>query len=255
MSAYMPDNRRGRAGREGFTLLELLTVMAIIALMAVMAFAASAWITRGYAMRSTVWHLTQAITFARQHAIMEGRKTFVIFEAGERQGYRIIRGEGTITRMDGELLQDEYADLADLAAVMSEEGSPFGIYRFRKNDEEENEQWAMASSTVASFHAGANGVINSLKVANNIFQLDDVYGFEICPMSVLAKGCQFGQTTNLLPAPIVFYPDGTTAFKMTNTEIDVAEKIRVSGGDPYTKIVITPVTGLVTVEYDHTWPQ
>jgi len=198
-------------------------------------------------------HLSQSLALARQSAIMQGKRVFFVFnQDGTNSWYSIIKEAGVVTAAPSmSEIQDEYGDLSDLSTNMS-------IYFFRADSAGD---WDMVEATLVSTYSSGSDITNCMNVTAvpgsspgfTPKELDS-YGWELYPRTVMPKGIQFGRTgtKDTVPSPVVFNPDGTTP-STSSYAIDVAEKVRVSSKDPYTKVSVTPVTGFVAIEYDKIW--
>jgi len=219
-----------------FTLLELLTVMGIMMIIAAIVVGSYFNMTRGAGMRSALSHLRSTLQFARQTAIMNGKKTYVIFGQNSTNAWYVTcRHEGT-GNGSGTALTDEYTDWSTV-----EKGT-----------------------TIYNLDTGMNSVITKIPPETSPGQIQTTnsipsmwgapglhrYGWEIHPRTYLPRGFQFGSGTSpgAPPVTIIFNGDGTT--RSTPYEITIYEKIHPQSGDPHGKVVVAGLTGFVSDEVE-----
>ncbi len=134
--------------KRAFTLVELLVVMGIIAVMATMSIGSYFAVVRGMTDRGALAAATSVISLALERACIDLSPTVVYFynervrdankEAGIDAVYAgvavAVRRAGRISRVDGNNLNDEYADLDRTYGVMDNPNSPkcetTRLYRF-----------------------------------------------------------------------------------------------------------------------------
>lgn len=215
--------------RMGFTLLELLTVMGIMLIMAAIAVGSYFSIIRGSGMRSALSHLRSTFLFARQTAIMDGKKTYVIFGQNSTNAWYVTcRHEGTATAGSTYYLKDEYTD-----------------WRCRVVEDE---------TTIYNLDTGANSLINNILSTTEIttsdpmWEADSRYGWEIHSRRYLPRGFQFGYGTGSPPVTVIFNGDGTT--RSEPYSITIYEKIHPQSSDPHGKVVVAGLTGFVSDEIE-----
>jgi len=185
-------------------MIELLTVMAIIIAMGAVTLVSYFAIVRGSAMKSATGQIRSTLLFARQMAVMEGKRQYVIFGQGptdtnemwyihvsERGALDYVVGAGTEQKIG-----DEYGDFGTLL-VGSE------IYNLSKA--------TLPSTVVVAPDSGETLPSWVVKVSPAIFYKGDRYGYAVSSMNNLPRGYSFGRGTPSLPDPIaiVFGPDGT----------------------------------------------
>ncbi len=134
--------------KRAFTLVELLVVMGIIAAMATMSIGSYFAVVRGMTDRGAVAAATSVISLAHERACIDLSPTVVYFynervrdankDAGIDAVYAgvavAVRRAGRISRVNGNKLNDEYADLDRTYGLMDNPNSPkcetFRLYRF-----------------------------------------------------------------------------------------------------------------------------
>lgn len=203
--------------------------MGIMLIMAAIAVSSYFGMTRGAGMRSALSHLRSTLSFARQTAIMNGKKTYVIFGQNSTNAWYVTcrhegTGEGT-----GSSITDDFADWRSTVAV----------------DE----------TTIYNLDTGANSIIKTI-TGQQIATYDLIwvgssrYGWEIHPRTYLPRGFQFGYGTppGSPPVTVIFNGDGTT--RSAPYEITIYEKIHPQSGDPHGKVVVAGLTGFVSTEIE-----
>ena len=134
--------------KRAFTLVELLVVVGIMASLATMSIGSYFAIARGMADRGALGAATSVISLAQERARIDLVPTVVYFyneivqEKNQSKGLEqisagvaiAVRRSGRITRVTGDLLGDEFADL-DLTYGLAEDSGPsksdtFRLYRF-----------------------------------------------------------------------------------------------------------------------------
>ena len=229
--------------RRGFTLIELLVVMAIMGIMAGIGVASYFELIRGTAVRSAVSHLSDTLSLARQMAVMNGKRVYVVFgrepkDAGQPEKpawYAVCRHEGTgAGASGGRVLRDRFG-------YFEEEIVGARIYNVSSPG---NVRWSAIEEVPATG--------DQLKTEESIWRNgDNKYGWEINPRTYLPKGIQFGDGTDSdLPSAVVFNADGTT--RLNGYRIDVVEKIHESGasGIRNRRVTVAGLTGLVSVQWE-----
>ena len=204
--------------KRAFTLVELLVVMGIIAVMATMSIGSYFAVVRGMTDRGAVAAATSVISLAHERACIDFSPTVVYFynelvrEANKNAGVDAIvagvavavRRAGRISRVNGNLLNDEYADLdrtygvADNANSM--QGETLRLYEFdlgrmrfsqvyaeSVEDEIGNERYLVEHPVDRNFRKanGDNEDVNKLpaysflrKGGYNGWRAGDAYGYE-----------------------------------------------------------------------------
>ena len=135
--------------RKGFTLLELLVVVGIMGLLGTASIGAYRSITRGMEERGALQNASQFMHAALQRAMIDRQPTAVYMwnetiRARTEDDNEIVVGKavavrraGRISRVDGNLLQDEFADLNLTYSVADGQGksSRMQLYKFPTGSE------------------------------------------------------------------------------------------------------------------------
>jgi prepilin-type N-terminal cleavage/methylation domain-containing protein len=205
--------------KRAFTLVELLVVMGIIAVMATMSIGSYFAVVRGMTDRGAIAAATSIISLAHERACIDLTPTVVYFynelvrEANKNAGVDAVvagvavavRRAGRISRVNGNLLNDEYADLDRTYGVAenanSMQGDTFRLYRFDLNrmqfsmvyaesveDEIGNERYLVEHPVPRGFRKenGDNEDVNRLSVYSYLckdrngvnWRAGDAYGYE-----------------------------------------------------------------------------
>ncbi len=188
-----PDACRPIKAGSGFTLIELLTVMGIVLIMAGIGMASYFSLTKGIRGSSSAHHLRSTMRFARQVAMLEGRKTVVLLQKESNICFYVTCShEGTGTEdTAGAGLIDRFGSLELNAGQTSkiynlETGESTTVTRTTTND-----AFAIVMETSENIWSGS----------------DNEYGWEVRPVNRLPQGLEWSQT----PANdrFEFYSDGT----------------------------------------------
>lgn len=221
--------------KRAFTLLELLAVMGIMMIMAAIAVSSYFGMTRGSAMRSAVSHLRSTLLLARQSAIMQGRKTYVIFgQSATNAWYVVCRHEGTATvTPDNYVMGDKYTDLSALST----------------NSRIYNLDTGVGSKIAEPVIYYPDTKVWAVETEDPIWTGLNKYGWEIYPKTYLPRGFQFGYGVSpATPEMIVFNADGTTRDQPYG--IDIFESIHLESADPHAEITVAGLTGFISVEFE-----
>lgn len=204
--------------KRAFTLVELLVVVGIMAAMATMSIGSYFAVVRGMADRGALAAATSVISLAQERARIDLAPTVVYFynelvqNKDENKGTELvvagvavaIRRAGRLTRVTGNYLGDEFADL-DITYGLSDEsgslrGDTFRLYKFDfsgmkyssvysevTEDSIDNESYLVESPMNRGFRKanGDNEDPNELisyafvqKDGNATWQVGDAYGYE-----------------------------------------------------------------------------
>ena len=204
--------------KRAFTLVELLVVVGIMAAMATMSIGSYFAVVRGMADRGALAAATSVISLAQERARIDLAPTVVYFynelvqNKDESKGTELvvagvavaIRRAGRLTRVTGNYLGDEFADL-DITYGLSDEsgslrGDTFRLYKFDfsgmkyssvysevAEDSIDNESYLVESPMNRGFRKanGDNEDPNELisyafvqKDGNATWQVGDAYGYE-----------------------------------------------------------------------------
>jgi len=236
--------------KRAFTLVELLVVMGIIAMMATMSVGSYFAVERGMTDRGAVAAATSVISLAHERACIDLSPTVVYFynerirdankDAGIDAVYAgvavAVRRAGRISRVNGNRLNDEYADLDRTYGVMDNPNSPkceaSRLYRFNFSKMEYSLVYSEAVEDVIDnekylFEQPANRHFKKLNGAEedyrklyaysflrkdgfNGWRAGDAYGYEFARVR-LPDNYIFGAEGNL--------PSGTDPTKSLSTTV------------------------------------
>jgi len=257
--------------RRAFTLVELLVVMGIIAVMATMSIGSYFAVVRGMTDRGAVAAATSIISLAHERACIDLSPTVVYFynelvqEANKNAGVDAVvagvaiavRRAGRITRVNGSLLNDEYADLdrtygvADNANSM--QGETFRLYKFdlgrmrfslvyaeSVEDEIGNERYLVERPVSRGFQKanGDNEDVNRLSVYSflrkdgyNQWRAGDAYGYEFARIR-LPDNYIFGSQGDIPTAADPVKELGTTIPCYPDSTAQTLNNIRITAKRP-----------------------
>ncbi len=219
-ATHRPSHRLRRD--DGFTLIELIAVMGIILAMSMVVVSSYVGITRAMAARAGISHLANAVRLTRQHACMDGQRTYLYVL--DETNYVISRRAGVVSERGGTSFLDRYGDLSSFVDRSDEErgglrvfdlslsasGTPFArVERIQWNDAER--AWIVYFVRDPAFPPPPG----------TIFQPGHVYGVELYTVRELPKGHRFreGSTRGYM------YFEPTGASGGTLSRIEVIERI------------------------------
>lgn len=193
--------------KRGFTLIELLAVMGIVVLMASIVAGSYFGMMRGAGMRTAVGNLQSSLMVARQRAIMDGKRVYIMFSQTATQPgeYVLCQMMGQATApTGGKVLADQWNP--DLANMYPESY----VYNLRRG----------LSFKIQEVPVFQQGVAPKLIMYDNgAFATGDRYGFEIQPRQSLPVGFRFGSGgSDELPASMMFKRDGTVVKLVSGIE-------------------------------------
>ena len=102
-----------RCRDDGFTLLELLIVMALMVLLSTIMVTSYFGAQRAASYTASATDVRNALTFARQRACMNGKRTFLAFT--NATDFIVVQPIGKISCIQGDYYYDGYTDMADNA--------------------------------------------------------------------------------------------------------------------------------------------
>ncbi len=185
------EPERAMSKARGFTLIELLTVMGIVVIMAGIGMASYFSLTKGIRGSSSAHHLRSTLRFARQVAMLEGRKVVVLLnKESSRCFYVTCSHEGT-GKAEAGGLSDRFGNL-ELNA-----GQEARIYNLDTGE----------STIVTRTYTNADFAI-VMETSDDIWSGDqNEYGWEVRPVNRLPEGLEWGDE---MPGNdrFVFYSDG-----------------------------------------------
>ena len=236
--------------KRAFTLVELLVVMGIIAVMATMSIGSYFAVVRGMTDRGAVAAATSVISLAHERACIDLSPTVVYFynerirDANKNAGLDAVyagvavavRRAGRLSRVNGNKLNDEFADLDRTYGVMDNPNSPkceaSRLYRFNfsrmeyssvyseaTEDTIGNETYLVERPVDRGFKKlnGDNERVNVLPVGSflrkdgfNGWRAGDAYGYEFARVR-LPDNYIFGAESDL--------PSGSDATKSLSTTV------------------------------------
>jgi len=215
---------RSKSG-DGFTLIELLAVMAIMMILMGIGVVSYLGLSRAVALDAATDHLRSTIMLARQNAMVNARRTYVILKP---DNYVMVQMAGT-GRGLGSTLMDDYGDFSSV-----------------------RRGW-IAYNLETGGSSLVNGATNdppTFWTADNLWTGKCRYGWVVQPRVNMPKRVRLGQrwTTNPVSEFIVLQPDGTT--RVGGYEFTIFDENLVRGGDPYRVFKIGGLTGFITIEED-----
>ena len=257
--------------KRAFTLVELLVVMGIIAVMATMSIGSYFAVVRGMTDRGAISAATSVISLAHERACIDLSPTVVYFynerirdadkEAGIDAVYAgvavAVRRAGRISRVNGDRLNDEYADLDRTYGVMDNPNSPkcetSRLYRFNFSkmeyssvyseaveDEVGNEKYLIEQPVDRNFKKlnGDNERVNVLPVGSflrkdgfNSWKAGDAYGYEFARVR-LPENYIFGAQGDLPTSSDPTKSLSTTVKCLPDSMASSLESIRISALRP-----------------------
>ena len=257
--------------KRAFTLVELLVVMGIIAVMATMSVGSYFAVVRGMTDRGAIAAATSVISLAHERACIDLSPTVVYFynervrdankDAGIDAVYAgvavAVRRAGRISRVNGDRLNDEYADLDRTYGVMDNPNSPkceaTRLYRFNFSrmeyssvyseaveDEIGNEKYLVEQPVDRGFKKlnGDNERVNVLPVGSFLrkdgfsgWKAGDAYGYEFARVR-LPDNYIFGAQGDLPSGSDSTKSLGTTVKCFPDSMASSLESIRVTARRP-----------------------
>lgn len=227
--------------KRAFTLVELLVVVGIIATMATVSVGSYFSVVRGMADRGALAAATSVISLAQERARIDMVPTVVYFynelvqSRDESKGTETVvagvaiavRRAGRLTRVNGDFLGDEFADLDETYGLNpernSDKGDTFRLYRFNFSkleyssvlsevfaDPIDNEKYLVERPVNRGFRAadGDNEDVNEIisyafkvKDGNASWRAGDAYGYEFAKVR-LPDNYIFGTQVPDVESPI-----------------------------------------------------
>ena len=257
--------------KRAFTLVELLVVMGIIAVMATMSVGSYFAVVRGMTDRGAVAAATSVISLAHERACIDLSPTVVYFynervrDANKDTGIDAVyagvavavRRAGRISRVNGDRLNDEYADLDRTYGVMDNPNSPkceaTRLYRFNFSrmeyssvyseaveDEIGNERYLVEQPVDRGFKKlnGDSEKVNVLPVGSFMrkdgfsgWKAGDAYGYEFARVR-LPDNYIFGAQGDLPSGSDSTKSLGTTVKCLPDSMASSLESIRITARRP-----------------------
>ena len=257
--------------KRAFTLVELLVVMGIIAMMATMSIGSYFAVVRGMTDRGAIAAATSVISLAHERACIDLSPTVVYFynelvrTENRKTGIDAVaagvaiavRRAGRISRVNGNRLNDEYADLDRTYGIMDNPNSPkcetFRLYKFdlggmqyssvyseAVEDGIGNERYLIEQPVARNFKKenGENERVNVLpafsflrKDGFNGWKAGDAYGYEFARIR-LPDNYIFGSQGDLPTENNPVRKLGTTVKCYPDSMASSLESIRISAKRP-----------------------
>ncbi len=224
---FQVDSCRPIKAGSGFTLIELLTVMGIVIIMAGIGMASYFSLTKGIRGSSSAHHLRSTLRFARQAAMLEGRKTVVLLKEESNTCFYVTCSSEGVGKAEAGGLSDRFGSLE------LNSGQTAKIYNLENGE----------STIVTRTYTNDNFEI-VMETSDNIWSgSHNEYGWEVRPVNRLPEGLQWSETPD--NDRFEFYSDGTATrgsvvVKDTRgaSEIDLFEvEVDAQG---FAKIVMDP---------------
>lgn len=203
-----PKPRRPRTDRSAFTLIELLAVMAIMLLLSALVVGGYFGMVRGSAAISARDHLYNSLTLARQRAMMNGTRTYLVVT--DENEYAIVQAAGTISARDNQFLYDDYGDLENI------EDSRVTLFNMRTGRRYENVLVEQNPPGRFRFTLPSNPPASHWRESNQT--RFDRYGWQVGPTLSLPKGYRFERTD--FPFYVAFEPGGHSLSGQTFSMIE-----------------------------------
>jgi type II secretory pathway pseudopilin PulG len=218
-------SRRASRRRDAFTLIELVAVMGIILMMTLVVVGSYVGITRAIAARSGINQLSNAVMLTRQHACMDGRRTY-LFILNESE-FVICRRAGRVTSKEDPWsdpdtgakyypFRDAYSDLGSYINELDQQKGGLRVYDFDLNDPRPYADvgnltnsaqlgWVVRLSRTSKFSVDLTKA--------EAFQAGHNYGIEVYSRRSLPRGYTFVNGKSFVPIVNYFEPDGTPGGK------------------------------------------
>ncbi len=210
--------------RQGFTLIELIAVMGVILAISMIVVGSYIGITRAMAARAGISHLANAVRLTRQHACMDGQRTYLYVLDETR--YVICRRAGVVTARGGAgaggtwTFQDAYGDLSSFVNTLNE--NQRGLRIFDMSLTAGHPPFARVVSVVWN-EVQRVWIVTFERdpefppPPGSIFQAGHVYGIELYTVRELPKGHRFreGSTRGYL----YFEPTGASGGTLQKIEL------------------------------------
>lgn len=208
--------------RAAFTLIELVAVIGIILMMTVVVVGSYVGITRAIAARAGINHVRNAVLVTRQHACMDGQRTY-LYVLNESE-YVICRRAGRISdgpvpetvtvedpsgdpkSLSTQQFKDLYTDLASYVNSFDKAKDGLRVYNFSSTHKQ-----PYAKVLRLAPNGGGGWKLNLVKASKFSmepadFKPGDIYGIELYTMRALPRGYTFKQGT--YPQVVSFEPTG-----------------------------------------------
>ncbi len=231
--------------RAAFTLIELVAVIGIILMMSLVITGAYVGMSRAIAARVGINHLRNAVMIARQHACMDGQRTY-LYILNETE-YVICRRAGRVsadavsvtinvpdpsspdrvTSASAYHIKDEYTDLDSYVNVLDRTADGLTIYNF---DSDHHQPYATVL-TIEPFSEGGWSIFvkktSRFSMDPQNFKSGDIFGIEIYSRRSLPRGYTFVNGSPFTPIANYFEPTGEPGGRRGKfTDIKIVEAVR-----------------------------
>lgn len=185
--------------RPGFTLIELVVVMGIMLLLSMVVVGSYVGMTRAIAARAGINQLRNAVLITRQHACMDGKRTYLYVLDGTN--YVLCRRVGVVSKGAPGSFQDFYSDLQSLAATVPRtvaEKDRLRLYNLDRTPTSGNPYVFLgsdATTTPVTRNRLDGGWLVYFTPTTKFFNDGEAYGIEVYPMRVLPRGFLFSQAS------------------------------------------------------------
>jgi type II secretory pathway pseudopilin PulG len=223
----------------GFTLLELITVVAIMFMMISISVVSYFGMMKGAGMRNSLSNVRAVLLLARQHAITQQSRVFVVFQQDADRGTLLPVAQAGL--VEEAISQTEARMAYDLPWITGElvGGEIFNIDARSSGEVKENTRRTIRVS-------GMSGGLN------RDWQKGDRIGFGVADREVLPAGFVFwdGSLSPEAPGPpetIVFNPDGTTGGK-SGVPYTITIREQYGNTPAEREIIVDGLTGRITIQ-------
>ena len=220
----------------GFTLLELITVVAIMFMMISISVVSYFGMMKGAGMRNSLSNVRAVLLLARQHAITQQSRVFVVFQQDADRGTLLPVAQAGL--VEEALSQTEARMAYDLPWITGElvGGEIFNIDARTSGDVTRNTRRTIQVSGMSG------GLYPEWRKGDRI-------GFGVADREVLPAGFVFWDGSPSAPENIVFNPDGTTGGK-SGVPYTITIREQYSNPPAEREIIVDGLTGRITIQ----WP-
>lgn len=193
---------RRRSPRKGFTLIELVVVMGIILSLSLVVVGSYVGMTRAIAARAGINQLRNAVILTRQHACMDGQRTYLyVLDA---TNYVISRRVGVVSEAasGSKAVYDYYTDLANFENSYGTNVATAAGLRIYNLTKTSGKPYALVD-TIRKVDRGWEITTDT----TGFFTVDNPYGIEVYPLRALPKGYAFQSSSQ--NKAMYFEPNGS----------------------------------------------
>lgn len=201
--------------QSAFTLIELLVVMGIMVLLSMVVVGGYVGMTRAIAARAGINHLRNAVLLTRQHACMDGQRTYLYVLS--ESTYVMCRRVGVVTKSSSGTFSDFYSDLrsfVDLVPRTVEDSDRLKLYNLSLTSRSTTEEpfvyvgSDLNENPVRENRRDGGWVVDYKPAGKRFFDVGDSYGIEVYPVRTLPKGFVFHKTRSVNKR-MYFEPSGS----------------------------------------------